>query len=737
MRTWARSDEREKLLVSLRAEVQESLRGKKKKKDKEDSKSKVPIHLDRKLALLKLRDISSTGLREMLWHDEEVQKILLWSVEESQPELAQVLALAIFVQLTSSARNCEALLHNEEVRASLIRRAQESGEVGEKALLALKGLTIAAFQGDYEDVRNVLGLAAGKGRMPSQRIEVFRALWSAAVVSESPELFFGNTRIWPTVCESIEPTEPAEIRENVLGLLGALTQQATGPHFVWHDEGLREHLLTSTTRSQPSTVRSRALMALAGIAREPEMRSAIWAYVSVDATRKLTEDEEEDVRHASSGRKRTRTASDVSDVDAASDHPEAKNAAEMEKPSMKDSLLAAASRIELCTVRSPALKVLLEISFEEEFMMELVDSGVAELLLDAFHDQRLQPKERKLCQHGHNRIIEWNEARIAEELRLERECEARERAAMLWEEDYQVVLREAPEMKRADEESFASEEWSKADRELKAMVKEDDWSSEVNKYLKFLLEMNRQCMELEDELSHQVRKQEEERLFASKIAAARERAAEAAIAAAGAMKRVGGDAVLQARDAGEAAGAAAAKLGMGPFIQAAFAGSQAASAASIKQKQPLSRAEQLDEASKAAMLVADRCGMTSQEKEMIAEATVAAKDAAHLDNESDIAMCFAVALASRLSLTDEARIAVTGATSVDNDNSSSACTFPGVFSIMTSWFRGAPKPQIQLTMLSFKRCGDASARCSIVWPFPLQMKELLAVALWWSTLPRK
>ena len=124
---------------------------------------------------------------------------------------------------------------------------------------------------------------------------------------------------------------------------------------------------------------------------------------------------------------------------------------------------------------------------------------------------------------------------------------------------------------------------------------------------------------------------------------------------------MGGDAVLQARDAGEAAGAAAAKLGMGPFIQAAFAGSQAASAASIKQKQPLSRAEQLDEASKAAMLVADRCGMTSQEKEMIAEATVAAKDAAHLDNESDIAMCFAVALASRLSLTDEARIAVTGA----------------------------------------------------------------------------
>ena len=72
--------------------------------------------------------------------------------------------------------------------------------------------------------------------------------------------------------------------------------------------------------------------------------------------------------------------------------------------------------------------------------MELVESGVAEawhqkllmtrdlcflngdrvqppcafeeLLLDAFHDERLPPKERKLCLHGQQRIIQWNEARV-------------------------------------------------------------------------------------------------------------------------------------------------------------------------------------------------------------------------------------------------------------------------------------------------------------------------------------
>ena len=97
---------------------------------------------------------------------------------------------------------------------------ESSGEVREKALLALTGLAVASFQKEeFEDVRNLLGQAAGRGRGAPQRIEVFRALWSAATVCESPELFFGNTRIWGSLCESIEPTEPADVRESALGLL--------------------------------------------------------------------------------------------------------------------------------------------------------------------------------------------------------------------------------------------------------------------------------------------------------------------------------------------------------------------------------------------------------------------------------------------------------------------------------------------------------------------------------------
>lgn len=33
-----------------------------------------------------------------------------------------------------------------------------------------------------------------------------------------------------------------------------------------------------------------------------------------------------------------------------------------------------------------------------------------ELLLDAVPDERLGLEERKLCKHGHGRLVQWNEA---------------------------------------------------------------------------------------------------------------------------------------------------------------------------------------------------------------------------------------------------------------------------------------------------------------------------------------
>ena len=50
----------------------------------------------------------------------------------------------------------------------------------------------------------------------------------------------------------------------------------------------------------------------------------------------------------------------------ATSEPEEKAPEDEDRPSMKDSLLAAASRTEICTVRSSALRVLLEISFGED-----------------------------------------------------------------------------------------------------------------------------------------------------------------------------------------------------------------------------------------------------------------------------------------------------------------------------------------------------------------------------------
>lgn len=293
--------------------------------------------------------------------------------------------------------------------------------------------------------------------------------------------------------------------------------------------------------------------------------------------------------------------------------------------------------------------------------MSLIENNIPELLLDAWPDQRLGLKERKLCKHGHRRLVDWNKARIAEELRIERENERREQDAMQFEEDFQVMVRETPEMGQADHESHQFEDWSKRDREKTAMMKEDQSSKEFNKYLRFLLEHDRQSMESEDRRARLVREEEEAQAFAEKVRAAREQATTAAEEAAQAMKRVGGDAVLQARDAAVAAAAAAAKAKMPPRLQALFAAAEAA-ATGARAKEPLTQKGQLDEACKAALQVADRYSMTVEEKTAIAaEAAAAAATWTSGEERGKIARSFALATAASLGMSAEAQQEAAGA----------------------------------------------------------------------------
>lgn len=698
MPAWLRNEEeRRQLFAALRSVPQEPVRGSSKKKKEEKPQPTV----DRKLALLKLRDVACSGLREAMWQDAEVQEVLLNGLEDKEPELARVLSLGVMAHLAASSRNCHSLLHNEKVRLSLasLQSAYQPQEVREKGLLTLVALTLPAFnecQDVSEDLRDILGKAARRTADTSQRLLVFRALWSAAAVCQSPELFFGNALIWATILQGLKQEEDADIRESALGVLGALAGQQAVAHFLWREEDEEERksdvcedIFLNTLREQPPRVRGRALTVVAGVARDPEKRASVWSYVSTtranleDAAVHHSRKERGRLGSDMSGDRRARAGSDMSGgrSRAGSDASAASRQSEESKQNddvplvittLKDSILSAASKTELPSVRWPALKILLELSWEEEFKMSLLESKAPELLLEALPDERLGMKERKLCKHGHRLLVDWNEARLAEELRIELENQSRELRNMLYEEEYQVLCRELPEMGRADFESREFQDWKKRVQEQKAMKEEDELSDKFNKFLAFLMNVNRQSMEREDRLAHLVREEEERAAWSEKVSAAREKAAEAAKEAAEAMRRVGGDAVLQARDAASAAAAAAAKARMPPHLQAAFAAAEAA-AIGASAKLPLTQRGQLEEACRAALQVADRCGMTAEEKTAVgAAAAAAAATWATPEERSEIASSFALATAANLGMSAEAQQQAAGAASIATTASAEA-----------------------------------------------------------------
>lgn len=179
------------------------------------------------------------------------------------------------VQLQPLTKNYAVLPVQVRLSLANLQSADQPQEVREKGLLALVALAIPAFQ-DCQDVseelRDVLGKAAHKNAETSQRLLVFRALWSAAVVCQSPELFFGNDKIWATLLQSLKQEEDEDVREGGLAVLSALSEQPAVAHFLWRDpqedepeaEIPKEDIYLNTLKDQPSRVRGRALTVIAG-----------------------------------------------------------------------------------------------------------------------------------------------------------------------------------------------------------------------------------------------------------------------------------------------------------------------------------------------------------------------------------------------------------------------------------------------------------------------------------------
>ena len=71
---------------------------------------------------------------------------------------------------------------------------------------------------------------------------------------------------------------------------------------------------------------------------------------------------------------RSRAGSDASAASRQSEESKQNEDVPLVITTMKDSILSAASKSELPSVRCPALKILLELSWEEEFKMSLLES---------------------------------------------------------------------------------------------------------------------------------------------------------------------------------------------------------------------------------------------------------------------------------------------------------------------------------------------------------------------------
>ncbi|CAE8647539.1 unnamed protein product, partial [Polarella glacialis] len=270
---------------------------------------------ERKSALLKVRDVASSNLREDLWQDSELRLALQANLSETEPELTRLLALGILVHVASSQTNQRALLRDDEVRQTLITLVEDEDQpeiLFRKAQSVLMALATATFCTEFldrcGDIHEALGAACSRDEEDEPRLRVLRVLWSAASVGSCPSSLWQNETLRLAIVQSCEPEEPVEVRRNALGILSALAHSRGGPlEAIWGkddiadnellgivgvpDPGCRRFIFDAILEKHPAPIRNVALVTLFGFARDESFRSLIWDYHIED---KRDEDEEEE-----------------------------------------------------------------------------------------------------------------------------------------------------------------------------------------------------------------------------------------------------------------------------------------------------------------------------------------------------------------------------------------------------------------------------------------------------------
>jgi len=629
---------------------------------------------------------------------------------DAEPELARVLALGIIVHLSASVRNRRAILKDDKVRKTLVNllfKETVQDSVKQKGFLALISLALAAFSPDcYDrcsDVQQALGLFADRSYDTEQRVTALRALWSAAATMQKPEKFWQVEQIRNALLNGTSSDEEMAVREKAMAICSALAAQRGGPDMLWTNETFRMNMFEAAQSGEATSVRAAALSTLAGICREPELRYSIWFFVIEDEAEKhqrLTDEERARLKAANEGVSFNKTLADSLNPDKI-DEQEAEGAGQIR--TMRKVILDASAAGEKVGHRLPALKACVELGFEEELRLTMVNRGLIDLLLEASQDQRFPQKELRAIELGYHRLNDWNEARLAEELRVEREGEERERNDMLWEEEYQIRLREVPEMIQADEESYVFEEWMKQQREKADMAAEDERCHRFYKDEWLAMVRDTHAMQEEDAMSKLMRDKERAAIWAAKVKKAEKAATAAASEAAEKSIAGGGDPSDQAAAAGAAAAVAARSAKMPPDLQAAFAGKEAARVGKNAMP-PMKPSQRTEAASQAAITAGKRADMTL--KELAAASGAAAGEAVAAESEPPRVQAatsgdYAARTAQLLGMSPEERATAAGA---------AAATTAGVAGLTPEeQAMEAAKAALLAGGLAFMRAGELTA----------------------------
>lgn len=359
--TWPEDEERQLILSRLGHNVDDELRLQ---------------------ALVRLRSIACGRDRQRLWNDEELRQGLLACAEggpdaeslaaNEEPQNARIAALGVLVNALRSAPNRTAVLRDPDARAVLLKAVKKTqGEdVSARAAMLFVTLLISALRAektkDSEDIQKAFFSVVNPEQPWETKVAMYGALWGAvSSASADRKALWKSPYVRDILLECANSDEEtSEVLAIVLGALWAFTgEDDLDRERVWREDQARSAIVTGADLEQRVDVRVNALNAIANLAMAEGLREKLWEEAEGELARLVL-------------------------ASAAGDQPP--------------------------DIREPALRTLVELSWEEkiresmswtgQLARNVVELGAHTLLYDAFEDWSNERRARLSYKYAHARL---------------------------------------------------------------------------------------------------------------------------------------------------------------------------------------------------------------------------------------------------------------------------------------------------------------------------------------------